>query len=281
MWLLKKFRHPIIIFKNRFNAIPKPLKTLLIISIITSPAIDYSLKKYFLEYLLIQAVGSTLINLGYSYFAGFILYYVAVFEPLERKKIAVFRTINNSIAEINSLATSVIESVCREDESEFIYDIKTLEFIDFERACSIINRHQACEIKGSFRRSQHENWHIGLEYVSNEINRQINLISNFNDCIDADLLGMIYGVKDELKRVLAFKKDNRYSPEGLIYVARSLFFVFKSASKIQSLFHEEYKIYFYEYHYGMRRLNKEFDILGSINRNRNRNREIVVTHRRD
>jgi hypothetical protein len=257
MWIFKKK------FKNIFGAMPFWAKAFLFISILVIIAVQFLVKYYDYKYYPVEGILEIILNLSYSYLAGYILYYIAVYIPLERKKVAAFRLLNNKLLAIEEISKNIIYSLYDASSCKSKYKFEDLDYKSFESICAGIRPHNSCKIRSYFSRSEDfQTWSGGIIFNFDRIKNHVNAMMNFNDCLSPEILMHTHGIIDEIDRMVVFLCIENHSPsQRLDYISSGLMDINKSANYIYKIFQNEFIHYHDKYHETMREFHKSSRII--------------------
>lgn len=253
-----------ILIRNRYLALPRILRLLLVLSFFVIVITEFYLKQFPAEFFFQEAFGVFALNLSYSYLAGFVLYYIVVFDSLEKKKIASHRILNNRILAINMAFRATVESLYFASRSD--KKIKWNEEFDlhnFERSCILIDPKSKCLMHSGFlsQAKEYDNWHDALLAKTNEIKVNIDIIMNYSDCIDSDLLILISGVRDEIETYFNIEFNRFSTAPDLTILGRIIYDLHQETNLIVKMFGERHiKAYDSQYHFLYRNLYKRNNV---------------------
>ncbi len=251
-------RKNLMVTKNRFFAMPFLVRFFLAATIFIIFVIEFFISNLMIELYMVQALIKVSLNLSYSYFAGFVLYYFVVFLPLERKKVAAFRTISNSLSRINAISRYIIYSIYRSSAESKNIKFDEIDVDNFREICRSVDAEERCIVEAQyFQNIEFVNWYEALEFNSKLINKNIESIMNFSDCLEPNLLRVLLGIEDDLNTVVSLINPNNARLKITLYsCADEILWVYKDALYAMNMFNANYsKLYASEYHFEMRNFN--------------------------
>jgi hypothetical protein len=251
MWIIKKL-------KNIFGAMPFWAKAFLFISIILIIVVQFLAKRYNYKYYPLEEIMEITLNLSYSYLAGYILYYIAVYIPLERKKVAAFRLLNNKLLSIKEISRNIIYSLYEASSCKSKYKFEDLDYKSFKSICADIKPNNSCKIRSYLSRSEDfQTWSGGIIFNFDKIKNHVNVMMNFSDCLSPEILMHIHAIIDEVDRMVGFLSIENHSPaQRLDYISSGLMDINKTANYIFEIFKKEFTYAEDKYHKTMREFYK-------------------------
>lgn len=240
--------------KFRIKGLRKDIKYLLITSILIVLSIELFFNKIEADFFTYQfELGIIFLKLSYSYISSFIFYYIVVYLPKERKRIKIYRFLNNQIIFINENVLDIIEHL---NKGNIIGKKKNIKEADIVLLCKKTNPKVQITIERNHTLT-FTNYYDFQNYKTKKIMETIKNILCLHDVLDDKLLYFmtnIYAIINN--RLFTIDLMNIPHNSDIEFLSHTLYELYLQSDEMKNYFIEEFsQNYDYEYHFNERKLN--------------------------
>jgi hypothetical protein len=251
-------KHELKVLKNRFITVRKDIQYPAIVAISSIIIGDIFLKHTPAFSQLQYDVGQLFIKLCYSFTSAFIFFFIVVHMPKERRKVRVYRFVNNKTLAIDREVRNMMEQLSNSSGINLLSKLKRLELkesdinqAELEEACRRINPNTALISQGGLGR-HFSSWFDYLDFTGDNIKTYIQELLALNDSIDNDLLEHLTHLYDDTSILFEFKGVTPGNID-LDFMAHSIRNIIKDNALSVDTMAAKYRRYQYEYHYNYRK----------------------------
>lgn len=179
--------------------IDKVLLHILLISVLSVIIMDIWLKTIPAPIKVLYSIGVLYYNVCLAYVASFVFYIVTVFLPWQRKRLSVYRYLNNKISLIYNMEMDLMNAIVNGSilrSSNASDGIRELEEKAIYSACKKINPHQPVVLVSTEGSVQFANYFQLLNFVHNDIKGNIVDLLNFEDCLSSETIELLTNIED-------------------------------------------------------------------------------------
>ena len=229
-------------FLKSLKQIDNVLLYALLIAILSVAIMDVWLKNIPAPTKIVYSIGVLYYTVCLAYVASFVFYIVTIFLPWQRKRLSVYRYLNNKILLIYNMEMDLMNvimngSVLRSSNAS--NQIRKLEKEDISEACKRINPHQPVVLISAVGTVQFRNYFQLLDYFYNDIKSNIEDLLNFQDCLNPETVELLINIEDCFSQHLNRTKGNILGNQSLDIISDWLWILHKDTKSLMTEFKQD------------------------------------------
>lgn len=227
---------------NQVRVVNKALLILLTISVISILVMDLYLKKIPAPFEILYVLGVLYYNSCLSYIASFIFYIITIHIPTERKKISVYRYMNNKVNYMLDLQLDLLNAIvngpvlCSNANSERLNILKEEEL---KSACQSKNPNDPVLFVSTIGVMRFENWFQFIDFLSNKASGVIKDLLIFEDYLSTELIMTLTNIEDIFSHRINRTEGNTLANTDMGSYSNSIWNLHKESKHLIKTFRED------------------------------------------
>lgn len=243
------------LFISRFKSLDLFLKIFFFISFFTILSIELFLNKYPANSEFQYNFGRIIIKICYSYFSASLFYFLIVFLPKERKKLKVFRFLNNTIHLIKGQKDGLILEIIKFTKPNTLVLNKEISLKEISFYCGKVDPNKP--IKFGKYLNNYDNYFELINQRALKIKSHINDLIAVNELLDDELFLSISNINNIVTESLKADKIEQILMNDLSHLSYTINDLNFEVNELENIFRNGFhKKYAFQYHHNERQRNK-------------------------